>query len=65
MPRYVTRARKSRSYQDEYWFDESPLMPDLTVVETEPAPTGLFDAHGNEIWRMNDPIGFRFGGAKP
>lgn len=56
MPRYVTRARKVRSSDDEWY--EPPLEPNLTVIEPEPSPTGLLDENGNEIWRMNDPIGF-------
>ena len=54
MPRYV--SRKPRADYDDWY--EPPLTPDLTVIEREPAPTGLLDSEGNEIWRLPDPIGF-------
>lgn len=56
MPRYVSR-RPRATRADTDWYDP-PLEPDLVVIESEPFPTGLLDQDGNEIWRMNDPIGF-------
>ena len=36
------------------------LMPESSVVhEREDTWTGLYDRHGDEIWRVRDPIGFR------
>jgi len=56
MPRYVSRPPRA-TRADIDWYDP-PLEPDLVVIESEPCPTGLLDQDGNEIWRMNDPIGF-------
>ena len=56
MARYVIRAPKTKANDDDWY--EPPLEPALTVIESNPVPTGLFDEHGNEIWRTNDPIGF-------
>lgn len=55
MPRYVSRP-KSSWVADDVW--EEPFIPSLTVEDSEPVDTGLFDKDGNTIWRVNDPIGF-------
>lgn len=56
MARYVSKPPRPTSFDDDWY--EPPLTPDLTVVESDPVPTGLLDADGYEIWRMKDPIGF-------
>ena len=58
MPRYVSLARKQKAFDDDWY--EAPLEPALTVIENDPIPTGLLDAKGNDIYRMNDPMGFQF-----
>lgn len=55
MARYVTRARRVRADSDWY---EPPLITNIEVMEGEPVWTGLLDKDGNDIMRMNDPIGF-------
>ena len=44
------------------WDDDVPLLPSLTVYEgsSEPEPTGLLDANGNDLGRVSEraPIGF-------
>ena len=55
MPRYVSRSPRSDDEMDWY---EPPFVTSVEVVEGEPINTGLLDADGNSIWRMNDPIGF-------
>jgi hypothetical protein len=61
MKRYAPRVIRG------YWDDGADFAAgnprSLTVVEpkVEPAPTGLFDHHGNELMRLPDeprPIGF-------
>lgn len=56
MPRYLTRARRERS--DDYDWYEPPLITNIEVTESEPVWTGLLDQDGNDIMRMSDPIGF-------
>lgn len=55
MSRYVSRRPRS---EDEYDWYEPPLMTSVEVIEGEPINTGLLDSEGNEIWRLNEPIGF-------
>ena len=57
MARYVSRRPRAETWCDGW--DEGRLIDNLTVVESEPSFSGLLDQHGNEIWRMPDPIGFR------
>lgn len=57
MPRYASRPPRSEMDCDA-WYSGSPY-DSLTVVEREPAFTGLLDEKGNEIWRVPDPVGFR------
>lgn len=45
-------------YDDDDWY-EPPLLTTIEVSDHEPFDTGLLDADGNTIWRVNDPIGFR------
>jgi hypothetical protein len=58
---YITRRpRPSKAYDD--WYDTGG--PDsITIHEPEDSPqwTGLYDAHGNELYRVRDrlPMGFR------
>lgn len=61
MPRYISRRPRA---DDDYW-REPPFITNLTVMESDPVSTGLLDADGNEIVRMNDPIGFIHFGDTP
>lgn len=56
MPRYV--SRRPSTFCDGW--SEPQYVTNLTVVEAAPVPTGLLDSDGNEICRMNDPVGFQF-----
>lgn len=55
MARYIT---KSEADCDGWTAD--PLITNLTVSVSDPQDTGLLDSQGNTIWRVNDPVGFRF-----
>jgi len=56
--RYFTRPRALDRIQDEFWDDESPLLPSLSVPDHEAVHTGLVDRHGDPIMRAPNPIGF-------
>jgi len=55
------KARRPRGDDDEYYW-EPTLMPDLTVFEedNEPVFIGIFDAEGNPLFWYTEkfPIGF-------
>lgn len=57
MSRYVTRARRPRSGDDD-WYQVTPPLGHPTVFVPEPADTGLVDADGNPIFKVPDPMGF-------
>jgi len=57
MPRYITRPKATA---DCDWWDAGRLYDNIDVPDSVPADTGLLDAEGNTIWRVNDPIGFCF-----
>lgn len=57
MARYIARPQRTRS--DDYGYYEPPLLTNIEVTESDPVWTGLLDEHGNDIMRINDPIGFR------
>ena len=63
--KYVRLSAAQRAWWDDlYHLDpRSSSVDRVTVHETsdEPQPTGLLDAHGNELFRMTEkqPIGFR------
>jgi hypothetical protein len=44
--------------KDLGYFEDEPLLPNLTVGEQEPEFIGLFDSEGNPIFRLPIPIGF-------
>lgn len=54
MPRYVIQPRA------ETWdmLQESPHLEGRTVIEREPANTGLVSKDGHPIYRAPEPIGF-------
>ena len=54
--RYVTKPRALWVSDLE---EDVPDPPHITVDDEGPVPTGLFDSHGNELYRMREPIGFR------
>jgi len=56
VPRYV--SRRPSTFCDSW--SEPQYVTNLTVVEADPVPTGLLDSDGNEIYRINDPVGFHF-----
>lgn len=54
---YVVSTPRKVSESDEYY----PILQDKgTTVYESLEPTGVLDPHGNEIYRVNEPIGFRF-----
>lgn len=60
MSRYFTRPHVSRNSEaprasDDDW---NPLLPALTVDGEKQVDTGLVDAKGNSIVRLQEPIGF-------
>ncbi len=62
--RYIPapRARRVRAA----WDDDVPLLPTLHVAEPAdrtPQPTGLYDANGVELYRVDErePVGFLAG----
>lgn len=58
MARYA--SRRLRADMDCDGWSEPQTITNLTVIDAEPAFTGLLDSEGNEIYRFNDPIGFQF-----
>lgn len=63
--RYVTRPRGMRPRGDDYqqYDDAQDQDRRLTCeieVDDDPIDTGLLDANGDPIYRVKDPIGFRF-----
>lgn len=62
--RYVTGSKSPRAWWDDlYQLDRTPVGCDrVQVLEagSDPCPTGLLDAQGNELFRMTEkqPIGF-------
>lgn len=58
MPRYIKRPKATADC--DYWND-GRLYDSIDVPDSAPSDTGLLDSEGNTIWRVNDPIGFRFG----
>lgn len=53
MPRYAIRPRAISG-----WYDELPMIPSITVYDTDARPTGLLDRDGNEVVALPDPVGF-------
>ncbi len=61
MTRYVSRKPRAAFIGDELTEYDFPERQSLTVHDDEIETwTGLLDASGNELHRMQDPIGFRF-----
>lgn len=56
--RYVTRAAKPLFVETPLWADNEPFKPGLIVDGPKETDTGLVDATGNAIYRMQEPIGF-------
>ena len=56
--RYVTRAGKPLYIETPLWNDSEPLHPSLSVDDSKEVDTGLVDAKGNSIYRLQEPIGF-------
>lgn len=62
MRRYTT---KPRAIWVEDLGEECPDLPQITVYEDDcPQSTGLLDAQGNELYRVDEkePIGFKVNG---
>jgi hypothetical protein len=58
MPRYVSRPRASRMWDDTAPEGQSAPLEQPRVHGGEPVPTGLVDQHGYDICRLPDPVGF-------
>ncbi len=62
MARYVTKP-KAIWVEDDLYEQAPAYAEQITVFETDatPQPTGIYDADGNELFKVNDrePIGFR------
>lgn len=58
MGRYVARKVGGNGPVRSLWDYGAPLVPDLRVDAAEPVCTGLIGVQGNELWRLNNPIGF-------
>lgn len=52
--RYTIRRERS----DSAWWDQGPLVPQITVDGPARIDTGLVDRHGHAIERVQPPIGF-------
>ena len=68
--RYIPapRARRVRAWweHEDPNSEDRPLTPSLSVHEpadTDPQPTGLYDANGVELYRVDErePVGFLAG----
>ena len=63
--RYVTRPKGWQAAYDEYWQER----PSCTVMEEDRSPvdTGLLDANGTKLWRVEDrePMGLRLAAKDP
>lgn len=59
MPRYVTRAERPLYIETPLWPDDRKShCPALDVDGAKQVDTGLVDANGKTIMRLQDPIGF-------
>ena len=58
MARYVTRMGKPLYIETPLWGDNEPHRPCLTVDDAKEIDTGLVDASGYSIYRLQEPIGF-------
>jgi hypothetical protein len=56
--RYVTRAAKPLYIETPLWDDSEPGLPSLSVDGEKKTDTGLIDASGHSIYRLQEPIGF-------
>jgi hypothetical protein len=56
---YVTRAAKPLFVETPLWDDQRAGMnPSLSVDGAREVDTGLINADGDSIWRVQPPIGF-------
>ncbi len=62
MPRYCTRARKTRALWVEDEVDNYSNRDNIDVPDHEPTPTGILDVNGDMICRLPPPMGFQFWG---
>lgn len=57
--RYSTRPPKAKAVPRCDWYsDDDPLIPNLTVDDHEAVWTGLLDDRGDKIYRSPNPVGF-------
>lgn len=54
--RYLSKPRNW--IEDEVAFDDSPMIPALSVDDHEAVDTGLLWADGSSIMRAPNPMGF-------
>ena len=57
---YVVSTPRKASDEGDDEYEWPVLQAKGTMVYESSEPTGILDPHGNEIHRVNDPIGFRF-----
>lgn len=57
-PRYIALPTPPKSH----WSDDAPLIRDITVYEAEDKPhdTGLLDASGTKLYRVEERIKMGF-----
>jgi hypothetical protein len=57
--RYVSRPRSGLDYPRIADWVSDPMLPHISVDGEKQVDTGLVDAKGNPIVRLQGPIGFR------
>lgn len=55
MSRYLTRPVRA---DDDGWWDNGPMLPDIHVPDRKEVNTGLVDSLGQPIYRVQPPMGF-------
>lgn len=60
MSRYITRppVQTAPRGDDDGWWDRGPMLPSLSVDGPVEIDTKLVDRFGNQIMRVQPPIGF-------
>jgi hypothetical protein len=56
--RYITRAAKPLFVETPLWDDVEPHRPSIVVDDSKEVDTGLVDASGYAIYRLQEPVGF-------
>lgn len=58
MTRYVIKPQRPPRADDDYHWRPMHQLGHPSVFFSDPVPTGLLDADGNQIYRSPDPVGF-------